>query len=156
MLMYESFMHLLLNQFHEESQLEASTVTRLAILRDPKANSQDSLATAQKELENDPAVDTLINNMFDKIEKTDMACYWLDFMTMVEILMMNVYAIHTCNWDEFLTSLREMMPWMVIYDQTHYGRWLPHFWAMLSSLSPDQTQFFSSNFAQSITGNPYS
>ena len=74
MLMYESFMHLLLNQFHEESQLEASTVTRLAILRDPKANSQDSLATAQKELENDPAVDTLINNMFDKIEKTDMAC----------------------------------------------------------------------------------
>ncbi|CAB3976667.1 Hypothetical predicted protein [Paramuricea clavata] len=156
MLMYESFMHLLLNQFHEESQLEASTMTRLAILRDPKANSQDSLATAQKELENDPAVDTLINNMFDKIEKTDMACYWLDFMTMVEILMMNVYAIHTCNWDEFLTFLREMMPWMVIYDQTHYGRWLPHFWAMLSSLSPDQTQFFSSNFAQSITGNPFS
>jgi hypothetical protein len=43
--------------------------------------------------------------MFDKIEKTDMACYWLDFMTMVEILMMNVYAIHTCNWDEFITSI---------------------------------------------------
>ena len=56
-----------------------------------------------------------------------MANYWIDFMTMVEILMMNVYASHTCNWEEYLTSLREMMPWLVIYDQTNYGCWLPDF-----------------------------
>ncbi len=69
---------------------------------------------------------------------------------------MNVHAIHTCNWDEYLTSLQKMMPWLVIYDQTNYGRWLPHFWAMLSALPAEQTQFLSSNFAQSMTGNPYS
>ena len=85
-----------------------------------------------------------------------MGNYWLNFMKMVEALMMNVHAIHTCNWEEYLASLWEMMPWLIIYDQTNYGRWFPHFWVMLSSLPAKQTEFFSSNFAQPMTGNPYS
>ena len=55
---------------------------------------------------------------------------------------------------EYLASLREMMSWLMVYDQTNYGRWLPHFWAMLSSLPSEQTEFISNNFAQSMTGNP--
>jgi hypothetical protein len=156
MLMYEALMHMLLKRLHDRLQLDAFTLSRIEILRNPKKNSQETLASAHKELESDPALDALVNSMFENIERTDMACYWLDFMTMVEILMMNVNAVHTCNWVEYLTSLHKMMPWMVIYDQNNYGRWLPHFWAMLSSLLPEQTQFFSSNFAQSITGNAYS
>ena len=41
----------------------------------------------------------------------------------------------------------------VIYDQTNDGRWPSGFWLMLSPLPADQTQFSSSNFAKSITGN---
>ena len=41
------------------------------------------------------------------------------------------------------------------YDKTNYGRWLPHFWAMLSDLPAEQTQFVRYNFAQSMFGNPY-
>ena len=63
-------------------------------------------------------------------------------------------SMDSISKETHLTSLREMMPWLMIYDQTNYGRWLPYFWAMLSSLSADQTQFFSCNFA--LTGNPYS
>ena len=44
----------------------------------------------------------------------------------------------------------------MVYDQTNYGRWLPHFWAMLFSLPSEQTGFISNNFALSMTGNPYS
>ena len=50
----------------------------------------------------------------------------------------------------------EMMPWLVVYDQTNYARWLPDFWAKLSSLNTEQKQFFSSSFAQFMTGKPYS
>ena len=85
-----------------------------------------------------------------------MANYWIDFMSMVKILMMNDHAIHTYNWEEYLISLREMMPWLVADDQTNYVRWLPDFWAKLTTLNTEQTQFFSSNFAQSMTGKPYS
>ena len=151
-LMYEALVHLLLAR----SELGASTKAHLAVLRDALTNSQESMANAHGMLENDPAIDDLISNMFNDVEGSDMANYWIDFMTMVEILMMNVHAIHTCNWEEYLNSMRKMMPWLVIYDQTNYGRWLPHFWAMLSSLPTEQTQFFSSHFAQSMTGKPYS
>ena len=155
-LMYEALMHLLLNRHLAGSELEASTRAQLAVLCDPMTNSQESLATAHEKLENDPSIDTLICSLFKDVEGSDTANYWIEFMTMVEILMMNVHATHTCNWEEYLTSLQKMMPWLVIYDQTNYGHWLPDFWAMLSSLPTEQTQFLSLNFAQSTTGNPYS
>ena len=44
------------------------------------------------------------------------------------------------------------------YDNQDYARWLPDYdyWAMLSSLSPDEMSFFNNRFAQSLTGLPYS
>ena len=107
-LMYEALMHLLLNRHLVGSELEASTRAQLAVLHDPMTISQESLATAHGKLENDPAIDTMISSVFEDIEGSDMANYWSDTMMMVEILMMNVHAIHTCNWEEYLTSLRKM------------------------------------------------
>ena len=45
---------------------------------------------------------------------------------------------------------------MVAYDNNRYGKWLPDFWAMLTSLPTDQVAFLCTDFTQSITGNPYS
>ena len=149
-------MHLLVNKNLAGLELDASTKTQLAVLREPMSNSQECLASALEKLENDPAIDSLICSMFQNLDVSDMANYWIDFMSMVEVLMMNVYAIHTCNWEEYLISLQEMMPCLVVYDQTNYARWLPDFWAKLSSLNTEQKQFFSSSFAQSMTGKPYS
>ncbi|MES9882370.1 MAG: hypothetical protein ABW185_15975 [Sedimenticola sp.] len=155
LLLYEALMHLVLNMNVAVSQFEASTKARLAVLRDPTTNSQASLATAHEELESDPAIAALLDSLFHMPEGSDMGTYWLEFMAMVEVLVMNVHAVHTCNWDEYLVSLREMMPWMMIYDQTNYGRWLPDFWAMLTSLPADKSEFLSTSFAQSMTGKPY-
>jgi hypothetical protein len=47
---------------------------------------------ARPTIENDPAIDS---SMFQDLGVSDMANYWIDFMSMVEVLMMNVYAIHT-------------------------------------------------------------
>jgi len=58
--------------------------------------------------------------------------------------------------EEYLVSLREMLPWLVVYDQTNYACWLPDFCAKLSSLNTEKKQFFSSTFAQLMTGKPYS
>ena len=85
-----------------------------------------------------------------------MADYWRDFLSMTDALMQNVHAVHICNWDEYVSSLRAMQPWMVAYDNNKYGRCLPDFWAMLTALPAEQVAFLRSNFSQSITGNPYS
>ena len=65
------------------------------------STSQERLASAVKQLENDPAINNLICSMFQDLKESDMANYWIDFMSMVEILMMNVHAVHTCNWEEY-------------------------------------------------------
>lgn len=117
--MYEALMHLLLNKGLIGLELGTTIKAQLAILREPMENSQECLASAHKNLENDPAVDSLVCNMWEGLEVSDMANYWIDFMKMVEILMMNVHAIHTCNWEEYLISLREMLPWLV--RQTMHG-----------------------------------
>jgi hypothetical protein len=98
----------------------------------------------------------LITGMFSQVEASDMANFWRDFLSMTDGLMQNVHAVHICNWDEYVSSLHAMLPWMVAYDNINYGRWLPNFWAMLTTLPADQVTFLRSNFAQSSTGNPYS
>jgi len=45
-----------------------------------------------------------------------MAKCWLGFMYMVEILIMNIHAVKTNNWEEFKASLCMMMPWQHIFD----------------------------------------
>lgn len=85
-----------------------------------------------------------------------MADYWRDLLCMTDALMQNVHAVHICNWDEYVSSLRAMLPWMVAYDNNRYGRWLPDFWAMLTALPADQVAFLRTDFTQSITGKPYS
>ena len=85
-----------------------------------------------------------------------MVDYWRYFLTMMDALMQNVHAVYLCNWDEYVSSLRAMLPWMTAYDDNRYGRWLPDFWAMLTTLPADQVAFLRTDFSQSITGNPYS
>jgi len=75
---------------------------------------------------------------------------------MVDELMQNVHAVHICNWDEYVSSLHAMLPWMIAYDNNKYGRLLPDFWAMLATLPLVQVEFLRTDFTQSITGNPYS
>ena len=85
-----------------------------------------------------------------------MANYILSIMYMIEILFMNIDSLRTKDWNGFLSSIRLMMPWMVIYDQTNYSRWLPVFWLEMSSLVDAEVKLISDVFSQSLTGNSYS
>ena len=48
------------------------------VLREPMSNSQECLASALEKLENDPAINSLISSMFQDLEVSDMANYWID------------------------------------------------------------------------------
>ena len=107
-------------------------------------------------LKEDADLKRLTAHIFAHVDESDMAGYWRDFLSTTDALMQNVHAVHICNWDEYVSSLRAMLPWMVAYDNNKYGRWLPDFWAMLTALPADQLAFLRTDFAKSITGNPYS
>ncbi|KAL8605116.1 hypothetical protein ACOMHN_018917 [Nucella lapillus] len=135
--------------------LGGETRENIRILRNTSL-SKEARAAAHAALEEDADLENLITNLFTHVEASDMADYWRDFLTMTDALMQNVHAVHECNWDEFVISLRAMLPWMLAYDNNRYGRWLSDFWAMLTALPADQVEFFRTDFAQSITGNSYS
>ena len=80
-LMYEALMHLLLNKNLADLELAAFTKTQLAVLREPMSTFQEYLASAVKQLENDPAIDSLICSKFQDLKESDMANYWIDFMS---------------------------------------------------------------------------
>lgn len=86
------------------TELNGTTKENLYILRHLEANSQETLADANTHLEEDEALAAFIDETFEEINvsKSDMADFWSSFLDMVNVLMMNVHAIHSCNCDEFL------------------------------------------------------
>ena len=75
---------------------------------------------------------------------------------MVEILVMNIHAIKIRDWDMFLASMRLIVPWIQVYGNNKYGKWLVEFWLEISNLPDSKAEYFKDGlFAQSITGKPY-
>ena len=87
----------------------------------------------------------LVNKVYKEAE-TDMGDFWLSFLEMTDPLVQNVDACHTRHLTEYISSTYDMLPGLMAYDNHEYGRWLPDYWAMLSSLSEEQMAFFSDHF----------
>ena len=49
-----------------------------------------------------------------------------------------------------------MIPWLQIYDNVHYGKWLSEFWAEISYLPEEINSLMPSIFSNSVTGKAYS
>ena len=117
-LMYEALLSQLL-KVRCVPNLGDETRENLKILKNTSL-SQDSRAAAHTALEDDDDLNSLIANLFTQVEDSGMAHYWRDFLTMTDALMQNVHAVHVCNWDEFVSSLRAMLPWLRAYDNNQY------------------------------------
>ena len=153
-LMYEALLCQLLRE-RLTPHLSSDVKDKLGMMRDT-SQPQQSRTAAHGALLDDEDLSGLITSMLTHVQDSDMAHYWAEFLNMTDALMQNVHAIHVSDWDEFLNSLHAMLPWMVAYDNNNYGRWLPDFWAMLSTLPPEMVAFLRNNFAQSISGRTYS
>ena len=121
-------------------------------------DSRDNRYIAFETLISSPDFNEYLHKLRENHETPDhhMAKYVMSVMEMIEILFLNIDSLRTKDWTEFKNSLRLMMPWMAIYNNTHYGRWLPIFWTEISSLPEEWDKFMPDIFAQSQTGNPYS
>ena len=96
--------------------------------------SKSDLKDILRKIKENSSFNEFICKSYDIIAKTPMAEYWLSFMEMVEILVMNIHSLKTKNWIQFKQSIRLMIPWLQIYDKVHYGKWLPEFWSEMINL----------------------
>ena len=68
-------------------------------------------------------------------------------------ISLNLHALRTHDWDSFKASLQMMMPWLQIYDNDKYSKWLVEFWLGIRSL-PEEKEIYMRDglFAKSMTG----
>ena len=159
-LMYEALIRQIIQESINDGQhLSSETKEMLQILQNPSSTTRENLKATNDILEASQDFSNFISKAFDELEhcESHMAKYWLSFLQMVEILMQNIHALRTQNWEEFKISLRSMLPWMQIYDNNKYGRWLVEFWLQMSCLPEEKAKYlYQGLFAQSMTGKPYS
>ena len=77
-----------------------------------------------------------------------MSSFWLFYLEisrkrkyLEKVLFLHYYSIQDQNWEEYLLSMRLMMPWMSAYDSMHYGRYLPLYWSSMKGLPADKPSF---------------
>ena len=91
------------------------------------------------------------------IKNSPMARFWLSYMELVEILYMHYHAMRTQNWEEYLTSIRMMLPWMFAYVSLHYSRYLSLYWSDMNNLDEEKAFYKRSGlFSASMSGRPFS
>ncbi|KAK5851403.1 hypothetical protein PBY51_002200 [Eleginops maclovinus] len=151
----EALIHKRLASILEHEELSEDIMENLKTLRNALTETQEALQKAHKDLEEDGDVKELINRVYETPGK-GMGDYWVSFLEMTDPLVRCLDACHARNSTEYLLSTYNMLPGLMAYDNHDYGRWLPDYWAMLSSLSDDKMAFFNIHFTQSMTGLPYS
>ncbi|KAJ4940036.1 hypothetical protein JOQ06_029467 [Pogonophryne albipinna] len=139
----------------EHEELSENIKENLNTLRNALTDTREALQAVHSNLEDDDGMKELITRVYEK-PGTDMGDFWISFMEMSDPLVQNIDACHARNGSEYLSSTYNMLPGLMAYDNHDYGRWLPDYWAMLSSLTDEKMAFFNDHFTQSLTGLPYS
>ncbi|KAJ4927219.1 hypothetical protein JOQ06_014954, partial [Pogonophryne albipinna] len=139
----------------EHEELSENKKENLNTLRNALTDTREVLQAAHSNLEDDDGMKELITRVYEK-PGTDMGDFWISFMEMSDPLVQNIDACHARNGSEYLSSTYNMLPGLMAYNNHDYGRWLPDYWAMLSSLTDEKMAFFNDHFTQSLTGLPYS
>ena len=157
-LLYEALVRLLIRSGSEHGITIPNDINfMIEIIRNLELDAVDRLFTFEQ-LTEDEQFNLFIKKLFKQFSMPDhhLFKYMASLMEMIEILFLNIDSIRTHNLDNFLSSIRLMMPWMKAYDCSNYGRWLPVYWEGMKSLPPEHKFMMEKIFAQSLTTNPYS
>jgi len=138
MLWREALLHARLKNILEHEERSEVMKSNLDILRNALTETQQALHKAHNDLQEDDDIKQLISKVFEK-PGTDMGYFWLSFLEMTDPVVHNIDACDPRNGLEYLSSTYDMLPGLMAYDNHDYGRWLPDYWAMLSSLSNGDT-----------------
>lgn len=89
-----------------------------------------------------------------------MLVFWMQYMKMVSTLLQFLRAEREGNWNVHLSSLAEMLPWIMVYDHTNYSRWAPvylfHMQQLPVTVPEVSQQFEAGNFGVKRSGRPFS
>ena len=154
-LMYECLARLLISSTTDDLPTLYSELNHLS----NQVFDSDQYIDAFEDLFTNADIQNLVQTSVERIDITNspMARFWLSYMEMVEILYMHYHAMRTQNWEEYLTSIRMMLPWMSAYDSLHYSRYLSLYWSGMNNLDEEKALYMRSGlFSASMSGRSFS
>jgi hypothetical protein len=158
-LVYECLLRLLIKRGTEACPLSSDLQRKFDVLRNVGEFDHDERSETMQEILESKEFKEFVEYAFTELKSsdTDMGLFWMSYLEMVEILLMNYHAMRTQNWDDYLTSLRMMQPWMAIYDNLHYTRYMTVYWANMNNLDSTEVQYMRDVlFSASMSGKPFS
>jgi len=60
--------------------------------------------------------------------------FWMSYVDMVSLMLDTIRASREGNWNLHMASIRSIIPWCFAYDHCNYARYLPVYYAQMSSL----------------------
>ena len=85
--------------------------------------------------------------------------FWIDYMSMVEILLDFIRANREGDWGAHIDAFKRMLPWLCVYDHTNYTRWGPVYlndMQLLPKTAPAVYESFKrGNFVVQRSSNPF-
>ena len=88
---------------------------------------------------------------------SNMAEYWKCFLSLCDAFFLSIHANHCTNaFQDMIDSQPALLPWLTIYDNNQYSRWIPYFWSVLTNFQRDWENLLEENYAHLLTGNPHS
>ncbi|KAI9520047.1 hypothetical protein NQZ68_021766 [Dissostichus eleginoides] len=100
-------------RIHEE--LSENIEENLNTLRNALTDTREALQAAHSNLEDDDGMKELITRVYEN-PGTDMGDFWISFMEMSDPLVQNIDACHARNGSEYLSSIYNMLPGLMAYD----------------------------------------
>ena len=106
-------------------------------LEDIKASERKECQVPVEEILDNPELQKFINAAIKEINSATLQWPSTGQCTqkMVEILFMNNHALCMQDWDSFYKSIRLMQPWMAVYDNIHYTRYVTVYWSTMNNLN---------------------
>ena len=154
-LMYECLARLLISSTTDDLPTLYSEPNQLS----NQVFDSDQYIDAFEDLFTNTNFQNLVQASVERIDITNSpkARFWLSYMEMVEILYMHYHAMRTQNWEEYLTSIRMMLPWLFAYNSFHYSRYLSLYWSEINNLDEEKAFYMRSGlFSASMSGRPFS
>lgn len=91
----------------------------------------------------------------------DLSAFWMSYIQLVgDVLLGLIQASREGNWQLHLFAIRQMIPWCFAYDKMNYARYLPAYYAQMTTLEVDHPEVYQSfmegQFSVQLAGdNPF-
>ena len=143
-IIYEALMRIMWEGFHswlEDNHPDDLPYMNVVVLKMKELYDDLCQSRLNEVIQNESCarIFMLYNTYFEKLRKQSgqIASFWMTYIDIVDILLGLIRASREGNWQLHLNAIHSMIPWCFAYDRQNYARYLPIYYAQMTSLPKD-------------------